>query len=58
VRVDDVANPVIVNPRDVILKITSTAVSGAYLHFYNGLMLMVGWRNPPVKRGISRKTEL
>jgi threonine dehydrogenase-like Zn-dependent dehydrogenase len=38
VRVEDVADPTIVDARDVILKITSTAICGSDLHLYNGLM--------------------
>jgi threonine dehydrogenase-like Zn-dependent dehydrogenase len=37
-RVEDVADPTIVDARDVILKITSTAICGSDLHLYNGLM--------------------
>ena len=36
VRVDTVADPEIVNPRDCILKITSTAICGSDLHLYDG----------------------
>jgi threonine dehydrogenase-like Zn-dependent dehydrogenase len=38
VRVENVADPTIVDARDVILKITSTAICGSDLHLYNGLM--------------------
>ena len=38
VRVEDVADPTIVDASDVILKITSTAICGSDLHLYNGLM--------------------
>jgi threonine dehydrogenase-like Zn-dependent dehydrogenase len=38
VRVEDVADPTIVDARDVIVKITSTAICGSDLHLYNGLM--------------------
>ena len=38
VRVEDVADPTIIDARDVILKITSTAICGSDLHLYNGLM--------------------
>jgi threonine dehydrogenase-like Zn-dependent dehydrogenase len=38
VRVEDVADPHIVDSRDVILMITSTAICGSDLHLYNGLM--------------------
>ena len=34
--VEDVPDPRIVNPRDAILKITSTAICGSDLHIYNG----------------------
>ena len=38
VRVDDVPEPHILNPRDAIIRITSTAICGSDLHLYNGLM--------------------
>ena len=36
VRVDSVPDPKILNPRDAILKITSTAICGSDLHLYDG----------------------
>lgn len=36
VRVDTVPDPVLVNPRDVIIKVTSTAICGSDLHLYDG----------------------
>ena len=36
VRVDSVPDPEIVNPRDAIIKITSTAICGSDLHLYDG----------------------
>jgi threonine dehydrogenase-like Zn-dependent dehydrogenase len=36
VRVDNVPDPTIINPRDAIVKITSTAICGSDLHLYNG----------------------
>jgi threonine dehydrogenase-like Zn-dependent dehydrogenase len=36
VRVERVPDPEIVNPRDAILKITSTAICGSDLHLYDG----------------------
>ena len=38
VRVETVPDPLIVDTRDVIVKITSTAICGSDLHLYNGLM--------------------
>ena len=38
VRVDNVPDPTIINPRDAIVKITSTAICGSDLHLYNGLI--------------------
>ncbi len=38
VRVETVPDPEIVNPRDVILKITSTAICGSDLHLYDGVI--------------------
>ena len=36
VRVETVADPQIVNPRDAIIRITSTAICGSDLHLYDG----------------------
>lgn len=36
VRVDNVPDPQILNPRDAIIKITSTAICGSDLHIYDG----------------------
>ncbi|WP_022673889.1 zinc-dependent alcohol dehydrogenase [Novosphingopyxis baekryungensis] len=36
VRVDNVPDPQVINPRDAILKITSTAICGSDLHLYDG----------------------
>src|SRR3954468_18357742 len=36
VRVEDVADPEILNPRDAIIRITSTAICGSDLHLYDG----------------------
>src|SRR5436190_5889043 len=36
VSVEEVPDPEIVNPRDAIVKITSTAICGSDLHLYNG----------------------
>lgn len=36
VRVDTVPDPTILNPRDAIIKITSTAICGSDLHLYDG----------------------
>jgi threonine dehydrogenase-like Zn-dependent dehydrogenase len=36
VRVEDVPDPKILNPRDAIIKITSTAICGSDLHLYDG----------------------
>jgi len=36
VRVDSVPDPTIVNPRDAIVRITSTAICGSDLHLYDG----------------------
>ncbi len=38
VRVDTVPDPQILNPGDVIIKITSTAICGSDLHLYDGFM--------------------
>jgi threonine dehydrogenase-like Zn-dependent dehydrogenase len=44
VRVDTVPDPKIINPRDAIIKITSTAICGSDLHLYDGY-------NPTMKPG-------
>ena len=44
VRVDTVPDPEIVNPRDAIIRITSTAICGSDLHLYDGVI-------PAVLRG-------
>src|SRR5215217_3660540 len=38
VRVTDVEDPKILNPRDAIVRVTSTAICGSDLHLYNGFM--------------------
>jgi threonine dehydrogenase-like Zn-dependent dehydrogenase len=38
VRVEDVADPPIINPRDVVIRITSSAICGSDLHLYNGFI--------------------
>src|SRR3954470_294740 len=38
VRVEDVPDPEILNPRDAIVKITSTAICGSDLHLYGGFV--------------------
>jgi threonine dehydrogenase-like Zn-dependent dehydrogenase len=38
VRVDTVPDPEIVNPRDAILEVTSTAICGSDLHLYDGVI--------------------
>lgn len=38
VRVERVPDPELVNPRDAIVKISSTAICGSDLHLYNGLI--------------------
>src|SRR4030088_794198 len=42
--VETVPDPEILNPRDAIVKITSTAICGSDLHLYNGLI-------PTVEKG-------
>jgi threonine dehydrogenase-like Zn-dependent dehydrogenase len=44
VRVEQVPEPTILNQRDAIVRITSTAICGSDLHLYNGFV-------PTVKRG-------
>ena len=43
-QVDDVPEPTIINSRDAIVRVTSTAVCGSDLHLYNGFV-------PGLKRG-------
>lgn len=44
VEVQDVPDPQILNPRDAIVRITSTAICGSDLHLFNGFV-------PTMKRG-------
>lgn len=44
IRVENVPDPVILDPRDVIVRITTTAICGSDLHLYNGF-------NPMMKKG-------
>ncbi|HSK09428.1 MAG TPA: zinc-dependent alcohol dehydrogenase [Vicinamibacterales bacterium] len=37
-EVDQVPDPALINPRDAILRITSTAICGSDLHLYNGFI--------------------
>ena len=43
-RVDDVPDPAIMNRRDAIVRVTSTAICGSDLHLYDGFM-------PTMKKG-------
>lgn len=38
VRVETVPDPQIINPRDAIVRVTSTAICGSDLHLYNGVI--------------------
>ena len=38
VSVDNVADPKIMNDRDIVIKVTSTAICGSDLHLYNGFI--------------------
>src|SRR3954467_1456138 len=38
VRVERVPDPKILNPRDAIVKVTSTAICGSDLHLYDGFI--------------------
>ena len=38
VRVDTVPDPEIINPRDAIIEVTSTAICGSDLHLYDGVI--------------------
>jgi threonine dehydrogenase-like Zn-dependent dehydrogenase len=38
VRVDEVPDPKLLNPRDAVVQITATAICGSDLHLYNGFM--------------------
>lgn len=38
VRIDNVPDPVIQKPDDIVIRVTSTAICGSDLHLYNGLM--------------------
>jgi threonine dehydrogenase-like Zn-dependent dehydrogenase len=39
IRVENVPDPKIINPRDAIVEVTSTAICGSDLHFYHGYVL-------------------
>jgi threonine dehydrogenase-like Zn-dependent dehydrogenase len=41
VRVETVPDPAIINPRDAIVKVTSTAICGSDLHLYGGFIPMM-----------------
>ena len=38
IRVEQVPDPVILNPRDAIVRVTSTAICGSDLHIYDGFI--------------------
>lgn len=38
VRVEQVPDPIMLNPRDAIIKVTSTAICGSDLHLYDGFI--------------------
>jgi len=38
VRVEKVPDPVLLNPRDAIIKVTTTCICGSDLHLYNGMI--------------------
>ncbi|MEQ8849740.1 zinc-dependent alcohol dehydrogenase [Botrimarina sp.] len=38
VRVEDTPDPKILNPRDAVIRVTSTAICGSDLHLYNGMI--------------------
>ncbi|HEU4536675.1 MAG TPA: alcohol dehydrogenase catalytic domain-containing protein, partial [Polyangiaceae bacterium] len=44
VRVERVPDPQLLNPRDAIVRVTSTTICGSDLHIYNGYI-------PTVKQG-------
>jgi threonine dehydrogenase-like Zn-dependent dehydrogenase len=44
IQVDTVPDPKLLNPRDAIIRVTSTAICGSDLHLYNGFI-------PSMKRG-------
>ncbi|HEX6930019.1 MAG TPA: zinc-dependent alcohol dehydrogenase [Gammaproteobacteria bacterium] len=42
IKCEDVPDPAIKEPRDAIVRVTSTAICGSDLHIYNGLMPQLG----------------
>jgi threonine dehydrogenase-like Zn-dependent dehydrogenase len=38
IRVENVPDPIILNPQDAIIRVTSTAICGSDLHLYNGFI--------------------
>ena len=49
VRVETVPDAAIINPRDAVIRVTSTAICGSDLHLYDGYIptLKSGGRSPP-----------
>jgi threonine dehydrogenase-like Zn-dependent dehydrogenase len=47
VRVATVPDPEIVNPRDAIIKVTSTSICGSDLHLYDGVI-------PTMQKGVGK----
>lgn len=41
IRVEQVDDPEIINPKDAIVRVTSTAICGSDLHLYNGVVPMM-----------------
>ncbi len=37
-RIEEVPDPRILNPRDVVIRISSTAICGSDLHLYDGFI--------------------
>ena len=38
IRIDQIDEPKIENPQDIVLRVTCTAICGSELHIYNGLI--------------------
>ena len=48
-QVNEVPDPKILNQRDAIIKITSTAICGSDLHLYNGFIPSMNERDSALK---------
>ena len=50
IQVETVPDPVLLNPRDAIIKVTTTAICGSDLHIYDGYIPKENTRPQPNRR--------